>query len=434
MFLFPEVMKRAMDKMMTNMRRFSFILIAITIAALTLSCQKAEEPKEKKSPQVEKQAIAPSDPEAVVKPELIWQKDFGTKVLRFMLHKEVGSDEFPIMAVELENELIVFDKKRNEITRRSIPILEVKGEKIRGYVVISDNGKYILEGKGIPQYSYDLKYTTVNGKFLWEKKDFSGEPVVSPDGNTIILLNLKGNAKKGKIEFYNSAGKVLKQHSMDISSVLMPLYKLAFSENGNYFVLRLEQWIEEEGSRKAIYPVILFDNKGNLLWQQTVEVTGRVTPYFELLISPLGNTIAYSGNKYIYVVNKQGDLLWKSDFRNLYSFSSDGDYLLMSNDEGFIIVDAKSGKEILSRTHGYPQLSSDGRILAVIEKIKEFNGEELILNILDMGDKKERLIMKRKAVPPIKSKFQFSFDGSSIFFIEQSDEVVAVYKITLMEN
>jgi hypothetical protein len=58
-------MKRTMNKMISNMRRFSFILIAIIIVALTLSCQKAEEP-------------------------LLWEKEYAEAIVGFDLAEDTG--------------------------------------------------------------------------------------------------------------------------------------------------------------------------------------------------------------------------------------------------------------------------------------------------------------------------------------------------------
>jgi hypothetical protein len=156
---------------------------------------------------------------------------------------------------------------------------------------------------------------------LWEKKNFYGELEVSPDGSRIVLLNTKGGKnQEGSVDFYSESGKLLKQHSIDLFSIGIPLYKFSFSDDGNYFVLRLEQWIENKKGRRAIYPIILFDKKGNLLWQKNIEVTPGRTALFVLLISPKGSYISYSSDKYIYVVDNKGNLLWKKEFHNVSSF------------------------------------------------------------------------------------------------------------------
>ena len=108
------------------------------------------------------------------KTQLIWQKKFNASVISFKMRKLIKEKEFPLLAVETENELIVFDRDGKEYLRRKIPVLTSKetGKTYKGFLEISDNGKYILEGWGIPQFSSHLRYTTVEGGILWKVQTF----------------------------------------------------------------------------------------------------------------------------------------------------------------------------------------------------------------------------------------------------------------------
>ena len=376
--------------------------------------------------------------EKIKEPELIWQRDFGVKIHRFKLHRIINATDFPIMSVETEDELIIFDKKGNEIIRRQIPRLEVEQEgkrmTYRGYVILSDNGEYILEGKGVPEFSYDLKYTTVDGRVLWEEKNFHGLPVVSPDGSVVVLLDTKGLAdKKGKIKFYDTSGKLLKQHFADLRGIETLSYDLAFSQDGSKFVLNIEQWIKKKGEKRRIFPILLFDKTGNLLWRKEIVVTPGKPAIIQLLISPYGDKISYSSDKYIYTVDNQGRLLWRKEFHNLFSFSPQGKFLLIGRDNRISIVNAVSGEEIwMVNRKGYPIISPDETLLAIIGRVLEPDGKKLTVNVVRLADKRERLILKKKYSHPFKRRFQFSSDSKYLYFVEQEGETkLSVYKLTL---
>src|SRR3990172_376910 len=419
------------------MKRILPAFIAVVFSLfIVVSCQMIKEPAGKEEAQIQKEAeqrpseIQPQQKQSSTKPEtkepqLIWQKDFGAEIRRFQMYKTIDPTDFPVMAVETKDELIIFYKKRNETIRRQKPRLELeqkgKKETYRGYVIVSDNGKYVLEGRGVPEFSYDLKYTTVDGKTLWEEKDFYGLPIVSPDGSVVVLLDTKGwRDKKGSVKFYDNSGKLLKQYFMDLNGIENFAYAFAFSEDGNYFILQLEA-------------IILFDKKGNLLWQKNIETTPGRTSLFALLISQRGSKIAYSSDKDIYIVDKKGNLLWKDVFHNLYSFSTDEDILLMGSNGGFLIVDSQSGKKIWSKAQGYPILSPDEILLAVIGEVYEPTEEKLALHILNMPNKKENLIMKDKYVHPMKRKFQFSLDSKFLYFVKQEETNLSVYRFALSD-
>ena len=368
-------------------------------------------------------------------PELIWQKDFGEEIRQTKFHKTIGPSDFPIMAVETDNNFFVFDRKGNDL-KRAIPKYELKDKKEthRGFVQISDNGEYILEGEWIAEILAQLKYTTVQGRKLWEKKDFYGSTAISPNGDVVTLLNTEGGKdKKGCVEFYNRAGKLLKQYSMDLSSLAeMAYYAFSFSKDGNYFVLRLEQWKEDKKDKKAIYPVILFNKKGELLWQKEIEVRPGKTPLFQLLISAHGNLIAYSGDNYICVVNKDGKLLWKKEpYSLLYSFSDNEDLVAIGEYESFNIAKASNGEEVWPTTQGYSVISPDGALLAVITSISELNEKKLTVHIARILDKKSKLILKTTYLHPSKIKFKFSADSKYLYYMEREKTKVAVFRIDI---
>lgn len=376
-------------------------------------------------------------------PELIWQKDFGEKIRQAKLHKTIDVSDFPVMAVETENNLFIFDKKENEKIKRPIPMLEFeeKGKKeiAIGFAIVSDNGEYVLEGKGIPEFSYDLKYTTVVGKTLWKKKDFHGVAEVSPDGSLVVLLDTKGwEEKKGNVKFYDSSGNLLKQHPMDLSSILIPLYKFSFSDNGNYSVLRIEQWTEDRKGRKAIYPVILFDRKGNLLWQKNIEVTPGKTPIFELLISPYGNRISYSSDKQIYTVNKKGNLLWKKENYGILSFSNKENLLIKS--KKVLLVNGLLGTEIRNIDLGLfstphmvlPKISPDESLVAILTT-GETVGDKEILYVLNLLGEKPKIIFRRAYPANFIRQFHFSTDRRVLYFVGQEETKLSVYRLVFLQ-
>jgi hypothetical protein len=376
-------------------------------------------------------------------PQLVWKKEFGTKIFRFELHKEIDATDFPILAIATKDALIISDKKGNEKIRRPIPMLEFeekrKKEKARGYAIVSGNGEYVLEGKGIPEFSYDLKYTTVDGRTLWEKKNFYGQEVVSPDGSTIVLLNTKGGKnEKASVEFYSESGKLLKQHFIDLSSIEMPLYALAFSEDGNYFVLRVEQWIEDTLGRRAIYPIILFDKKGNLLWQKNIEVTPGRTPMFELLISPHGNIISYSSDKLIYTVNKNGNFLWKKENCAILSFSDKGNLLLKA--KKVLLVDGLLGTEIWSIDLGFftiphmasPKISPDESSIAILTTGETVRDKET-LYVFNILKEKPKISFKKEFPAHFIRKSHFSTDSKVLYFVGQQETKLSIYRLVFAQ-
>jgi hypothetical protein len=389
-------------------------------------------------------------------PDLIWQKDFGSDIRRFKLHRDVGPEDFPVMAVETEDALIVFDREGNEITKRRKPVSEfvVEGKTLRyrGYLIISDNGKYILEGKHILEISTELKYTTINGKVLWEKKGFSGEPEVFHDGDTVVLLNFDGGEDKeeqviydnsgklvgtippmkGSVEFYDRSGKLLKQHFIDLSSMLMPLYRLAFSEDGNYFVLRVEQVIEGETGREAIYPIFFFDKKGNLLWERNIETTQGKTPPFSLLISPYGGKIAYAGD-HNYIVDKAGNLLWKKESHSLSYFSDENNLVMRKRGDSYSIVNSFNGNELWSVDQGYPIISPEGSAIVLIRGLDEEDGKKLLFYAMDKEKKEKTLVMKKYPLS-MNRKYQFSSDSRYLYYIVEEGDRVSVYKLSVPMN
>ncbi|NOY64173.1 MAG: hypothetical protein GXO97_02045, partial [Nitrospirae bacterium] len=185
------------------------------------------------------------------KPQLIWQKKFNAPVRSFKMRSSIKEKDFPLLAVKTSNELIVFDRNGKEYIRRKMPVLTTKetGKTYKGFLEISDNGKYILEERG-SQFSSHLKYTTVEDQILWEIKNFQGLPLISPDGEVVVLLETNSEKnKKGMIKFISSSGKLLKQHPIDLGSIEMPLYAFSFSEDSKYFALRIEQWKENKKGR-----------------------------------------------------------------------------------------------------------------------------------------------------------------------------------------
>ncbi len=375
-------------------------------------------------------------------PELIWQKEFGEEIRKTKLQKLIGPSQFPIMAVETENNLFFFDKKGNKNITRSIPRLdfEEKGSKqiARGFAIVSDNGGYILEGRGIPEFSYDLKFTTVDGKILWEKKDFHGVPEVSPDGSLITLLDTKGwEEKKGNVKFYSTSGKLLKQHPMDLSSILMPLYKFSFSDQENYSVLRIEQWMDKKNNI-AIYPVIFFDKKGNLLWQKNMEVTPGKTPPFELLISRYGNRIAYSSDKQIYTVNSKGSVLWKKENFTALGFSAKENLLIKA--KKVLLADGSTGAVIRSIDLGaftvphkiFPKISPDESLIAILTT-GETVGDKEILYVLDLSRDEPKIIFTREYPPHFIRMFDFCSDNKVFYFVCQESTKLLVYRLIFIQ-
>ncbi len=196
------------------------------------------------------------------------------------------------------------------------------------------------------------------------------------------------------------------------------------------------QLIEDEAGKKSIYPLMFFNKKGNLLWQKNVDVpSGRLLRFYILLISPHGNRVAYSNDEHIYIVDKSGDLLWKKEleFPNLSYFSKQEDILVMSK-EGKIysVVDALNGDELWSTNQGYPIYSPDKTVIAIIRSISEKNGEEIVLQIMNIADKETKLLMKRKAVYPLNRMFRFSSDSNYIYYVEKAENTkISIYKLSI---
>jgi len=279
----------------------------------------------------------------------------------------------------------------------------------------------------------------VDGKTLWEKKDFHGRSIVSPDGSTIVLLNTKGGKnEKGSVEFYSESGKLLKQHFIDLSSIEMPLYKFSFSDDGNYSVLRVEQWIEDKKGRKAIYPIILFDKKGNLLWQKNIDVTPGKTPLFELLISSYGNRISYSGDRYIYTVDNQGKFLWKKEQYGLLTFSKKENLIIKA--KTFSFVDSLTGAEIRSFDLGLvripfmisPVISPVENSIAIVTTGGGIR-DNYTLYVLELVEKDAKIIFKKDYPFQFIRKIQFSTDSNHLYFVGQEETKLVIYKLALSE-
>jgi len=120
-----------------SLKKITAILstFVVIMSFLVTPCLRANEPKHKdklqacegdiKHQRTVKQKYEGSKIKNLIEkePQLVWQKDFGTKILRFKLHKEIDATDFPILAVETEDALIIFDKKGNEKIKRQIPRL-----------------------------------------------------------------------------------------------------------------------------------------------------------------------------------------------------------------------------------------------------------------------------------------------------------------------
>jgi hypothetical protein len=378
-------------------------------------------------------------------PQLVWQKEFGVGIQYIKLHDEVGPTHFPVRFVYTKDALVVFDKEGTEVEKRKRPVYrtEINGKEVtyKGYLILSDNGKYILEGRAILEISLDLKYTTIDGKVLWKKKGFSGMAKILSNGNVIVLFNYKGGKdKKGSIEFYDKYGKLFKQHFIDIRGIKDFYYDLVLSRDGNYLFLQVDQWIENDEGRKVIHPFFLFNKKGDLLLQKNIETISGKKPKIQLLISHHGNKIAYSNDQFIYVIDQMGNFLWKNKFHNLNYFSYDENMLVMRNKEKvFFIVDSLEGNILWSTDKGYPILAPDNSLIAIKERTDENDGRIIDLYAVKMIDDKNNmkrsLIMRRKYTHPIKVIFQFSSDSKQIHYIEQSEESkLSVYRLAVPIN
>ena len=371
------------------------------------------------------------------KTQLIWQKKFNASVISFKMRKLIKEKEFPLLAVKTANELIVFDRYGKEYLRRKIPVLTSKetGKTYKGFLEISDNGKYILEGWGFPQFSSHLRYTTVEGGILWKVQNFHGLPLISPDGEVVVLLETNSEEnKKGVIKFMSSSGKLLNKHLIDLSSIEMPLYAFSFSEDSKYFALRIEEWIDDKKGRRAIYPVLFFDKKGVLLWKRYVEVSQGKTPIFELLVSPHGNYISFTSEKKTYLVDKKGRLIREDEFFNLFSYSANEKLLIAGKDKAEIyVINVVSGRRLFSIDYGYPLISPDGRVLFIVRTIQNTNGKQTTLSLVDLTNKKEKLILRRNYLPSSQRKYQFSSDGKYLYFVEQNNKtLLSVYRVLLV--
>ena len=169
--------------------------------------------------------------------------------------------------------------------------------------------------------------------------------------------------------------------------------------------------------------------------EKNIDVTPGKSSINELLISPFGNYIAYSSDKYIYMIDREGKLLWRSEFHNLLAFSKNEKLLLMKA-EDFLVVDGQSGNRIVCFNLGLvripfmnsPVLSQDGRAVAIVAASRNI-GEKDNFYILKLFGKEAQIIFEGDYPFNFIRKSQFSTDSKQLCFVGKKGSKLSVYKL-----
>lgn len=365
--------------------------------------------------------------------ELIWQKEFDEVPSVWILQgpRRGGKNEIPLLEVHVGKMYSLFGEK-GEIIRKI---------KYGRKVSISEDRKYLLETMWRPDsFGSDIRFSSWEGKVLWERKDVGYGAELSPTGEVTVLRDFDSNVLNG-IEFLDKNGKVIRKQDIEYVHDTATT-RSRFSKDGNYYAFAYRQGLEIKEIRGFLS---FFNKSGHLLW--TKEDKKILWPRW-LLLSTHGERIFLNKGKFFYCLNRQGRLLWETDWMKEKELSRTSprrvilspkdDFLVALFDEFIFVVKASNGEEIwrlklekIERRRYVPyhkvELSPNGMLLAVIIGELESEGKFYIVN-----SSNGNIIVQGK-YPIFDTSVESVFSGDSRYFyiVARKAKSLFVYKLEI---
>lgn len=365
--------------------------------------------------------------------ELIWQKEFDGLSDVWILQgpREGEKNEIPLLEVDVEKMYTLFGEK-GEIFRET---------KYGRKVSISEDRKYLLETMWRPDsFGDDIRFTSWEGKVLWERRNVGYGAELSPTGEITVLRDFDSNVLNG-IEFLDKNGKVIRKQDIEYVHDTATT-RSGFSKDGNYYAIAYRQGLEMKEMRGFLS---LFNKKGDLLW--TKEDNKLLWPRW-LLFSTHGERIFLNKGKFFYCLDRQGRLLWEADWMKEKELSRTSprrvilspkdDFLVALFDEFILVVKASNGEEIWRLkleeprrkdvvAHRNLEMSPDGEKLALITDEYELPGE---FYIMDSGNG-DIILQGEYPVSDGVAELAFSVDSKSFYIVFRKAKSVFVYKLEI---
>lgn len=368
--------------------------------------------------------------------ELIWQKEFDGLSNVWILQgpRKGEKNEIPLLEVDVGEMWKMYT------------LLGEKGEIIRniGYrrkISISEDRKYLLETMYRPDsFGSDIRFTSWEGKVLWERRDVGYGAELSPTGEITVLRDFDSDVLNG-IEFLDKNGKVIRKQDIEYVHDTATT-RSRFSKDGNYYAIAYRQGLEWKEIRGFLS---LFNKKGHLLW--TREDKKILWPRW-LLFSTHGERIFLNKGKFFYCLDRQGRLLWETDWmkekelkgtipRRVILSPKDG-FLVVLFDEFIFVIKASNGEEIWRLkleeprrkdvvAHRNLNISPDGEKLALITDEYELPGK---FYIIDSGNG-DIILQGEFPISDGIARLAFSADSKSFYIVFRKAKSLFVYKLEI---
>jgi outer membrane protein assembly factor BamB len=365
--------------------------------------------------------------------ELIWQKEFdGVGDVWILQGPRKGEkNEIPLLEVHVGDMYSLFGEK-GEIFR------EIKyGRKVS----ISEDRKYLLETVWRPSSSgLDIRFTSWEGKVLWERTHVRYGTELSPTGEITVLTDFDSNVLNG-IEFLDKNGKVIRKQDIEYVHD-SDTTRSCFSKDGNYYAFVYRQGLEIKEMRGFLS---LFNKNGHLLW--TKEDNKLLWPRW-LLLSTHGERIFLITGKSLYCLDRQGRLLWETDWMKEKELSGPiprrvilspkDDFLVILFDEFIFVVEASDGEEIWRLkleeprrkdvvAHRNLKISPDEKKLGLTTYEYQLPGK---FYIIDSGNG-DIIVQGEYPISDGLARLAFSADSKSFYIVYIKANSLFVYKLEI---
>jgi outer membrane protein assembly factor BamB len=426
-----EEMKRVTDKLMNNMRGLSLILIAITIAVLTLSCQKAEEPKGDEKGQVQEKVFSEQKSES----QSAEKKEIETKIVAEVESYDEAQPHKPSTKTQSEEMVpLVTEVMTNEefqayLKEKNIPIItkedfkepELVWEKTFDVPIeeISD-----LTEKGNSIALSTSRYTTAKSKkkvlmFIdsdgniqkkLEFRDFS-DPIEGDQkihlfypamsGRYVAVYKIERDTGKTILTYYDEEGNRL--WSKDTGGEVWPdEIPVIVSYNGEVIATASGNpyWNLEEERVDVdlnINKLKFFDSKGKVLSEYGGFMKmsiGKLSDNGKYFVGILwwSKGIDRSRNKLIYIRTEDGKVLWEKPFPGYYNIDIGDTYDLVISEQGTYVAAVKLGTENFRGADAEVHVfDKDGKLIKRIKGSRVNNiTEDGLIDVWDLADISER--------------------------------------------
>lgn len=369
--------------------------------------------------------------------ELIWQKEFDAVSDVWILQgpRRGEKNEIPLLEV---TEYVGEMKKYSLFGEKGEIFREIKyGMKVS----ISEDRKYLLETVRKPDsFGSDIRFSSWEGKVLWERRGVGYGAELSPTGEITVLRDFDSNVLNG-IEFLDRNGKVIRKQDIEYVHDTTTT-RSRFSKDGNYYAIAYRQGLTMKEMRGFLS---LFNKNGHLLW--TKEDNKLLWPDW-MLLSTHGERIFLNTGKFLYCLDRQGRLLWETDWMKEKELSGTSlkrvilspkdDFLVVLFDEFIFVIKASNGEEIwrlklekIERRRYVPhhkvQLSPNGMLLGVIISELESEGKFYIINSSN-GD---TIVQGKYPISDISVESVFSGDSRYFYIVAGKAKTLFVYKLEI---